>query len=106
MKFSGKIWFIIILKVTNRRGSTFSLGDTLLEKSRGHINPPTFLALLKEEKVTRKKCREKNLATFGTFSSRGNLFSDLIRQLIPTTIDLSKKYFPFLVFSWKILVSE
>ena len=99
MKFSGKILFIIILKVTNRRGFTFSLGDTLLEKSRGHINPPTFLALLKEEKVTRKKCHGKNLATFATFSSSGNMFSDLIRQLFPTTINLLKKYFPFLVFS-------
>ena len=42
MKFSGKMSFKIILKVTKSQGSTLSLGDTFFEKSqRGdQIDPP------------------------------------------------------------------
>ena len=35
MKFSGKIWFMIILKVTKKQGFTLSSEDTFLEKPQG-----------------------------------------------------------------------
>ena len=35
MKFSGKIWLMIILKVTTNQGFTPSLEDTILEKTQG-----------------------------------------------------------------------
>ena len=36
MKFSGKMWLVIILKVTQNQGFTLSLGDTFLEKPQGN----------------------------------------------------------------------
>ena len=38
MKFSGKMWFIIILKATKKQGFTLSV-------KVGQIKPPTFLGL-------------------------------------------------------------
>ena len=41
MKFSGKIWLMIILKATKMQDFIFSLEDTFLEKpQRGQIDPP------------------------------------------------------------------
>ena len=35
IKFSGKMWFIIILKVSEKQGFTFSLENAFLEKPQG-----------------------------------------------------------------------
>ena len=35
MKFSGKMWLMIILKVTKNQGLTLSLENTFLEKPQG-----------------------------------------------------------------------
>ena len=47
MKFSGKMYFKLILKVTKKQGFTLSLEDTFFEKSQwGQINPlPAILGL-------------------------------------------------------------
>ena len=42
MKFSGKMCFKIILKVTKNKGFTLSLEDTFFEKPQGgQIDPPS-----------------------------------------------------------------
>ena len=42
MKFSGKMWLMITLKVTKKQGFILSLEDTFLEKPQGvQIEPPT-----------------------------------------------------------------
>ena len=44
MKFSGKMYRMIILKVTKKQGSTLSLEDTFFEKPQevgGQIEPPS-----------------------------------------------------------------
>ena len=44
MKFSGKMWLMIILKITKNQGFTLSLEDTILEKPQGRSNwPPSLL---------------------------------------------------------------
>ena len=44
MKFSVKMWLMIILKVTKKQGFTFSLKDTFLEKLQRKSNwPPSLL---------------------------------------------------------------
>ena len=43
MKFSGKMWLIIILEVIKNQGFNLSLEDTVLEKPQGRdsqIDPP------------------------------------------------------------------
>ena len=47
MKFSGKIWLMIILKVTKNQGFTIALEDTSSEKSKGGVKltHPVFLGL-------------------------------------------------------------
>ena len=35
MKFSGKMWLMMILEVTKKHGLTLSLEDTFLEKPQG-----------------------------------------------------------------------
>ena len=46
MRFSGKMWLLIILKVTKKHGFTLSLEDKFLEKSQGgQIDPPAVLGL-------------------------------------------------------------
>ena len=49
MKFSGKMWLMIILKVTKKQGSTLPLEDTFFEKSHGEdggqIDSPAGLGL-------------------------------------------------------------
>ena len=50
MKFSRKMWLIIILKVTQNQGFTLSLENTFLEKLRGRRwegsnRPPSFVRL-------------------------------------------------------------
>ena len=44
MKFSGKMWIIIILKVTKNQGFTLSLEDTFFGKPQGGSNWPPFLS--------------------------------------------------------------
>ena len=47
MKFSGKMWPIIILKITKNQGFTLSLEDTFFEEPRGESNwLPPFPAVL------------------------------------------------------------
>ena len=42
MEFSGKMWFMIILKVTKNQGFTFSLENAVFKKNRGgRLTPPT-----------------------------------------------------------------
>ena len=43
MKFSEKMWLMIILKVTKEQGLTLSLEDTFFEKPQGggQIDPPS-----------------------------------------------------------------
>ena len=41
MKFSGKICFKIMLKVTKNQGFTLSLGDTFFEKPQGGQSEPS-----------------------------------------------------------------
>ena len=43
MKFSGKMWLMIILKVTKNQGFTLSLEDAFFEKTQGGSNwyPPS-----------------------------------------------------------------
>ena len=44
-------------------------------------------------------CREKNLASFAKFSSRGHLFSDLLRHLLLATFHCEKNvHFLFFYF--------
>ena len=48
MKFSGKMWLMIILKVKKEQGFTLSLEDTFFEKPQGwggQIDPPAVLGL-------------------------------------------------------------
>ena len=48
MKFSGKMYLMIILKVTKNQGFTLSLKDTFFEKPQGgggQIDPPAVLGL-------------------------------------------------------------
>ena len=49
MKFSGKMCFKIILKVTKNQGFTLSLEDTFFEKPKGgggvKLTPPAVLGL-------------------------------------------------------------
>ena len=53
MKFSGKVWLMIILNVTKTQGFTLSLKDSLFEKpqegegeqGRGQIDPPAVSGL-------------------------------------------------------------
>ena len=35
MKFSGKMWLMIMLKITKNQGFTLSLEDTVFEKPQG-----------------------------------------------------------------------
>ena len=43
MKFSRKMWLMIISKVTKNQGFILSLGDTLLEKPQGvNMTPQPF----------------------------------------------------------------
>ena len=37
MKFSGKMWLMIILRVTKNQGFTLSLKDTFFEKPQGGL---------------------------------------------------------------------
>ena len=50
MKFSGKMWLMIILKVTKNQGFTLSLEDTFLKKPQGgrggQIDPQVVLGLM------------------------------------------------------------
>ena len=43
-------------------------------------------------------CREKNLASFAKFSSRGHLFSDLSRHLLLATFHFEKNVYYFFIF--------
>ena len=46
MKFSGKMWLMIILKITKNQGFNLSLEDTVFEKPQGgQIDPPFVLGL-------------------------------------------------------------
>ena len=46
MKFSGKMWLMIILKITKSQGFTFPLEDTFFEKPQGsNWLPPAVLGL-------------------------------------------------------------
>ena len=47
MKFSGKMWLMIILKVTKNQGFTLPLEDIFFEKPQGggKLNPPAVLGL-------------------------------------------------------------
>ena len=46
MKFLGKMWLMIILKVTKNQEFIISLADTFLKKTKERSNcPPTFLGL-------------------------------------------------------------
>ena len=38
MKFSGKMWLTIILRVTKKQGFTLSLEDAFFEKLQGVLN--------------------------------------------------------------------
>ena len=41
MNFSGKMWLMIILKITQKQGFTLSVESTFLEKPQGgQIDPP------------------------------------------------------------------
>ena len=40
MRFSGKIWLMIILKVTKKQDFTLSLEDIFFEKPQGGTPPP------------------------------------------------------------------
>ena len=43
MKFSGKMWLMIKLKVTKKQGFTLSLESTILEKLKGvKLTPEPF----------------------------------------------------------------
>ena len=50
MKFSGKMWLRIILKVTKNQGFTLSLEDTFLKNPQGgrggQIDPQAVLGLM------------------------------------------------------------
>ena len=43
MKFSGKMWLMMILKVTKNQGFTLSLEDTVLEKPQGGVKLTSLL---------------------------------------------------------------
>ena len=47
MKFSGKVWLMIILKFIKKQGFTLSLENTVLEKTAGgfKLNPQLFQGL-------------------------------------------------------------
>ena len=51
MKFSGKMWLMIILKVTKNQGFTISVEDTFFEKPQRGVKltpfPPAVLGLNK-----------------------------------------------------------
>ena len=45
MKYPGKMWLLIILKVTKNQGFTLSAEDTFFEKAQrggGGVNPTVF----------------------------------------------------------------
>ena len=73
MKISGKMWLLIILKVTKKQGFTLFLEDTSFEKpQKGGSNwPPAVLGLIEqikkqanaEETITLCKRREKFLGS-------------------------------------------
>ena len=48
MKFSGKMWLMMILKVTKNQGFTLSLEDTVLEKPQGGVK---LTSLLRDNKI-------------------------------------------------------
>ena len=45
MKFSEKVWLMIILNITKNQDFTLSLKNTFLEKPQGSNWPPSFLGL-------------------------------------------------------------
>ena len=47
MKFSRKMWLMIMLKVTKKQGFSLSLGDTIFEKPQVKLNLPAHLRLNK-----------------------------------------------------------
>ena len=51
-------------------------------------------------------CREKNLASFAKFSSRGHLFSDLLRHLLLATFHFFEKNVYFLFFYFFPIISK
>ena len=78
MQFQGKIWFVILLKVTRNRGFTLPLENTVLEKLQESTNWPTSLLRVKplnqwiflrrftfsnNEKRKKKKKKEKTPET-------------------------------------------
>ena len=65
MKFSGKMCFKIILKITKNQGFTLSLEDTLLEKSQGRSPlPPRFRVKSKNNSNSALEFVAKNRAFY------------------------------------------
>ena len=62
MKFSGKMWFMTILKVTIKQGLTLSSEDATLEKSTGVI------------KLTPGFSRVNNFNSYGNIKSHSHNF--------------------------------
>lgn len=59
---------------------------------------------LQEKKAWGINCLERNLAVFFTFSSRNNLLSDPLRNLISATFNFFEKMF-FFIFPKKMEMS-
>ena len=55
MKFSGKMWLMIVLKVTKKYGFTLSLENTVLEKSQGEKDMKLFTTVATLSSKDRKK---------------------------------------------------
>ena len=65
MKFSGKTWFMMILKVTKKQGFTLSLENTFLEKPQRERNFRVMkISRVRSSDVdsaAKSKCRQKTI---------------------------------------------
>ena len=101
MKFSGKMWFVIILKVSKRQGFTLSLEDTFWVKPHEIEGvgvkcpppplpyPPSLFRVNKQWKM------HKNIKLNWSLDSSSSLYA---RAAFPPLPPFSRKYSPRKVF--------
>ena len=94
MKFSGKMWLMIVLKVTKNQGFTLSLENTFLEKPQGcQIDPTSALLGLSAKYIQKRLDHAKQSSTDAFKSSSKRVIhktaeatGDLIGNKIPDRI--------------------
>ena len=96
MKFSGKIWIMIILKVTKKQCFALYPEDTLFDKPQEGVKL-TSLSLFRVNQY----CQYFNLPTFNQSSQSNQLFLDWLVRFFNLYIDCIGLLFFFILFNYK-----